>query len=194
MIFNVVRRVEIVRTISFVFGCDHSQARSTLVVARKKSAVTKTECVSWLALSCFTVGSVLCGAGAEAAEPSAVSMLEGHWDPGSRAFYETGITITATRVTVGDCPEVSYSIIKDAQGQGPAAIRAKDAADWREIVIELQPKTQPEQNCLKLRVLAFSMPISMGADAADIALYLSRAKFEAKPEDFDGWGVWVKEK
>ena len=154
--------------------------------------MTMAEYASWCALGCFAVGSALCAAGVTAAESSAASMLEGYWDPDSQAFHDVGITITATRVTVGKCPAAPYSIIKDAQGQGPTAIPAEDAADWREIVIELQPEKQPQKNCVQWRVLAFSIPASMRAHA-DVALYSSREEFESKPGDFKGWGVWEKD-
>lgn len=150
--------------------------------------MTKAKYFPLYALSCLATGAPLCAVGATAAEPSAVTVLAGYWDPQSVAFHDAGLTITAAQVTVGDWCSVPYSIIKDAKGQGPSDIREKDATDWREIVIELKPKTQTQQSCFRWKVLAFS--IKKGV--ADIALYLSRAKFESKPDDSDGWGEWIK--
>lgn len=156
--------------------------------------MTKVKYVSWYAFTCFAIGAALCAAGEAAVEPSAVMMLAGDWLPNGVGAEDLGLTITATQITVGggDC-SVPYSVIQDANGQGPgpAAIRAnraKDAAQWREVVIELQPKTPRQQSCLQWRVLAFSVRNGR----ADIAMYSSRAKFESKPGDFDAWGVWLK--
>ncbi len=99
------------------------------------------------------------------------------------------ITITGTSASVDYCPAVPYVIIIDRPGHGPGPVRG--SSNWREIAIELRPKTPGQRKCLRWRILDFSIPSDM-EQHADIALYKTRAKFESKPDDFDDWGGWGK--
>ena len=116
----------------------------------------------------------------------------GHWDSGSRAFWEMRLDVNKTGVDIGRCRHVAYSIIQSRVGIGTGShLQDGDFAEnWRTIAVELHPKDMRQTQCLtKLgyRILEFSIPVS-NVCHADIAMFNDRAEFDH--QSVSGWGVW----
>jgi hypothetical protein len=135
------------------------------------------------------IGMLVFCSTASFADPSARDLIVGSWDPGSAAFYDLPITVKPAVAILGTCGAVRYIIIRDRAGHGPGH-NLHPESEWREIAIELRPKTPIQAKCLRWLVVDFSIPRDM-SNHADIALSRSRLEFESKPGDV-AWGVWGK--
>jgi hypothetical protein len=123
-------------------------------------------------------------------DPSGRDLILGSWDPGGGAFYDLPITVKPAVVILGACAPVRYNIIRDRPGHGPGH-NLHPESDWREIAIELKPKTSAQAKCLRWLVIDFSIPRDMTRHA-EVALARSRAEFEKEP-GYIGWGTWGKD-
>jgi hypothetical protein len=140
--------------------------------------------------ACVGVSFLLLFATGATGDPSARGLIVGHWHPGSAAFADMPITVKPAVVILGACAAVGYIIIRDHAGHGPYNLPIQPL-DWREIAIELKPKTSAQAKCLRWLVIDFSIPLEM-TDHADVALATSRLEFGKDP-GYSDWGVWGKD-
>jgi hypothetical protein len=138
----------------------------------------------------FAVGISILFSTRAVGDPSAHDLILGSWDPGGDAFYNLPINVESDLVVLAECPAMPYLIIRDRAGHGPGHI-AGASTEWREIAIEIRPKTQKQAKCSQWRVLDFSIPLDMTRHA-DIALFTSRSAFD-NDQDYIAWGVWGKD-
>jgi len=136
-------------------------------------------------------------------QPSALGMIEGKWSHAE--YYTYSLTITATTAALDRCGGVPYMIILDHIGHSPLGAdvwKQSKFTTWREIAIELKPKTSQQEKCLdspgrntgRVRIIDFSIPLDMLVHA-DISECESGEEFDRvrlDPANYDhcGWHGW----
>ena len=107
----------------------------------------------------------------------------GTWESGGRANSNTALTVTRSTITLGQCENVPYDVIRDR-------IRTVGDKEIKDIAVQLKPRTQKQNVCVEAgySILEFSMPSPLICHA-EISMYRSRAEFDSQRVASSGvWG------